>query len=106
MKNSWKCFSNPLLSPFVRGTYRGSCPRRGEPKSVAWKTKVHEAERKVERVSYGQAIKVTAVGVTTYVDEGQGWGAYVEACPRRRALPGSSPVFWPWSITTLPLTMT
>ena len=66
---------NPLLSPFVRGTYRGSRPLRCDPESIAWDTKVHEAERRVEGGSYGQAVKVTSVGNTTYVDEGQGWGA-------------------------------
>ena len=46
-----------------------------EPESVAWETIVHEAERKVNGDPYGQAIKVTSVGKTTYIDEGQGWGA-------------------------------
>ena len=31
---------------------------------------------------------------------------YVTPCPRRKALPGSAPVFSPWSMTTCPLTMT
>ena len=43
-----------------------------EPASVAWETIAHEAERRVEGGSYGQAIKVASVGKTTYVDEGQG----------------------------------
>ena len=46
-----------------------------EPEFVAWKATVHEAERRVEGGSYGQAVKVTSVGKTTYVDEGQGWGS-------------------------------
>ena len=45
-----------------------------EPESVAWEKKTHEAERKVQGGSYGQAIKVTSVGMTRYVDEDQGWG--------------------------------
>ena len=46
-----------------------------DPESVAWETKVHEAERRVAGGSYGQAVKVSSVGKTTYVDEGQGWGS-------------------------------
>ena len=58
----------------AKGDYRGSFPRFAESNITAWKSILHEAERKVAGGSYGQAIKVTSVGKTPYIDEGQGWG--------------------------------
>ena len=64
--------SRTLLAGFLHLT---SYPRRIVTDSVAWETKVHEAERKVDGGPYRQSIKVSSVGETTYIDEGQGWGA-------------------------------
>ena len=44
-----------------------------EPASVQWRTDTHEAQRIVEGGVYRQHVKVSSVGHTTYVDEGQGW---------------------------------
>jgi arylsulfatase A-like enzyme len=41
-----------------------------EPEEVEWSTEIHNAERKVGDKVYRQQIKVSRVGDTSYVDEG------------------------------------
>ena len=43
-----------------------------EPASVQWRTETHEAHSSVDGGVYRQYVKVSSVGDTTYVDEGQG----------------------------------
>jgi len=42
------------------------------PTSVTWSTEVHHAEHRLGRQVYSQSIKVSSVGTTVYVDEGNG----------------------------------
>lgn len=56
------------------GRVLGEALRNGpEATSVQWRTDTHEAEREVDGGTFRQHVKVSSVGSTTYVDEGQGW---------------------------------
>ena len=46
---------------------------RGSPDAIEWQTTTHEAERITPGGRYRQAITVSRVGMTVYVDEGSGW---------------------------------
>ena len=45
---------------------------RGGPDSAEWQTETHKAERSTPRGRYRQAVTVSRVGKTVYVDEGNG----------------------------------
>ena len=46
----------------------------GAPSEVAWTVEIHEAEYDMGVKTYKQQIKISTVGTTSYVDEGNSVG--------------------------------
>ena len=45
----------------------------GGPESVEWDSETRTGERRLEPGMYCQHVRVSRVGTTTYLDEGNGW---------------------------------